>query len=76
LPQPTGDRPRQALGYPVFALEYEYEHDRAALASEGTGVHGLHSVCRNGEYHILMEDTFWRLWRRIPGITARAPDGP
>lgn len=58
---------RQPLGYPVFALEYE--PDRAALATEGTGIAGLHSVGRNGEFdHILMEDTFWRLRRRIPAI--------
>ena len=56
---------RQPLGYPVFALEYE--EDRAALASQGTGIEGLYSVGRNGEYdHILMEDIFWRLRRRIP----------
>ena len=62
---------RQPLGYPVFALEYET--DRAAFATTGTGIGGLHSVGRNGEYdHILMEDTFWRLRRRIPTIvTAR-----
>ena len=53
----------------MFALDYE--HDRAALATHGTGVRGLHSVGRNGEYdHILMEDTFWRLRRRIPTIIA------
>jgi len=58
---------RQPLGYPVFALDYE--PDRAALAAEGTGIAGLHSVGRNGEFdHILMEDTFWRLRRRIPAI--------
>ena len=55
---------RQPLGYPVFALEYE--DDRAALAGDGTGIGGLHSVGRNGEFdHILMEDTFWRLRRRV-----------
>ena len=58
---------RQPLGYPVFALEYE--PDRAALSEEGTGVGGFYSVGRNGEYdHILMEDIFWRLRRRMPAI--------
>ena len=58
---------RQPLGYPVFALDYE--PDRAALAADGTGISGLHSIGRNGEFdHILMEDTFWRLRRRIPEI--------
>ena len=61
---------RQPLGYPVFALEYE--HDRAALARDGTGIGGLLSVGRNGEFdHILMEDTFWRLRRRIPRLVER-----
>ena len=60
---------RQPLGYPVFALDYE--PDRAALATEGTGVTGLHSVGRNGEFdHILMEDIFWRIRRRAPRIAA------
>ena len=60
---------RQPLGYPVFALDYEA--DRAALAAHGTGVRGLYSVGRNGEFdHILMEDTFWRLRRRTPAIIA------
>lgn len=58
---------RQPLGYPVFALDYE--DDRADLATDGTGVEGLLSVGRNGEFdHILMEDTFWRLRRRLPRI--------
>ncbi|MEQ1699063.1 MAG: FAD-dependent oxidoreductase [Ilumatobacteraceae bacterium] len=58
---------RQALGYPVFAREYE--DDRASLAEHGTGIRGLHSVGRNGEFdHILMEDTYWRIRRRTPSI--------
>lgn len=66
---------RQPLGYPVFALEYEA--DRAALAADGPGVHGLHSVGRNGEYdHILMEDTYWRLRRRVPKIIQARTSGP
>ena len=61
---------RQPLGYPVFALDYEQE--RAALSTDGTGITGLYSVGRNGEFdHILMEDTFWRLRRRIPKIAQR-----
>lgn len=58
---------RQALGYPIFARDYE--DDRASLAEKGTGVRGLHSVGRNGEFdHILMEDTYWRIRRRTPSI--------
>lgn len=61
---------RQPLAYPVFALDYEA--DRADLAAQGTGIAGLHSVGRNGEFdHILMEDIFWRLRRRAPMIAAR-----
>ena len=68
---------RQPLGYPVFALDYEA--DRATFARDGTGVAGLYSVGRNGEFdHILMEDTLWRLRRRMPAIAAatraRTPD--
>ena len=51
----------------MFALDYEA--DRAQLAREGTGVAGLYSIGRNGEFdHILMEDTFWRLRRRMPAV--------
>ena len=43
-----------------------YEADRADLAAHGTGVDGLLSVGRNGEFdHILMEDIYWRTTRRI-----------
>ncbi|MGE3355822.1 MAG: hypothetical protein AB7O92_04320 [Acidimicrobiia bacterium] len=45
----------------------DYEEDRAAVATEGTGVRGLRSIGRNGEFdHILMEDTFRCLRRRGP----------
>ena len=61
---------RQPLGYPVFALDYE--PDRAALSRDGTGIDGLYSIGRNGEFdHILMEDTFWRQRRRTPAIVRR-----
>ncbi len=49
---------RIPVGYPVFAREYELA--RQTLAS-GTGVDGLVSVGRNGEFgHLLMEDVYWR----------------
>ncbi len=64
---------RQPLGYPVFALDYE--DDRADLAVNGTGVAGLYSSGRNGEFdHILMEDTFWRLRRLVPRIVSARLD--
>ncbi len=53
----------------VAALDYE--EGRAAVATEGTGVRGLRSIGRNGEFdHILMEDTFWRIRRRTPALLA------
>jgi protoporphyrinogen oxidase len=54
---------RLPIAYPVFRREYEA--DRLRLAT-GTGVDGLMSVGRNGEFdHILMEDVYWRTVRRI-----------
>jgi hypothetical protein len=54
---------RLKIAYPVFRREYEV--DRLRLAT-GTGVDGLMSVGRNGEFdHILMEDVYWRTVRRI-----------
>ena len=49
---------RSAVAYPVFLNDYE--QDRQALA-RSTGVEGLYSVGRNGEFaHWLMEDVYWR----------------
>ena len=51
------------IAYPVFLNEYEA--DRQSLV-EGTGVEGLLSIGRNGEFdHILMEDIFWRTRARV-----------
>lgn len=53
---------RTALAYPVFRNDYEVE--RRALA-RSTGVAGLYSIGRNGEFaHLLMEDVYWRTLRR------------
>lgn len=50
---------RTPVAYPVFDLAHE--HDRVALHDQGTGVDGLLSVGRNGEFdHLLMEDVYWR----------------
>jgi protoporphyrinogen oxidase len=53
---------RTPVAYPVFLTEYDAE--RRALA-HSTGVDGLYSVGRNGEFaHILMEDVYVRArWR-------------
>lgn len=46
------------IAYPVFAKEYEADRQRFASS---TGIEGLHSVGRNGEFsHIFMEDVYWR----------------
>ena len=53
---------RTPIAYPVFLKEYEDE--RVAL-THTTGVEGLYSIGRNGEFaHILMEDVYWRTMRR------------
>jgi oxygen-dependent protoporphyrinogen oxidase len=57
---------RTALAYPVFLAEYEADRRRF---EQGTGVEGLYSVGRNGEFaHILMEDVYWRTRRRLVGL--------
>lgn len=49
---------RVPLAYPIYELAYE--HTRQQF-SKSTGIHGLLSVGRNGEFaHILMEDVYWR----------------
>jgi protoporphyrinogen oxidase len=54
---------RTPIAYPMFLREYE--HTRREL-EQGTGVRGLLSIGRNGEFdHILMEDIYWRTLRRI-----------
>lgn len=59
---------RVPLAYPVFLNEYEPA--RREL-EESTGVEGLLSVGRNGEFaHILMEDVYWRTVRRVRELVA------
>jgi protoporphyrinogen oxidase len=54
---------RTKIAYPVFLLDY----DAARRDLErSTGVEGLVSIGRNGEFaHILMEDVYWRTRRRV-----------
>lgn len=55
---------RQPLGYPIFALDYEPA--RQSLEQHGTGIDGLLSIGRNGEFdHLLMEDIYWRTIRNV-----------
>ena len=57
---------RTPLAYPVFLTEYEADRRRF---ERGTGVEGLYSVGRNGEFaHILMEDVYWRTRRKLVGL--------
>lgn len=49
---------RVPLAYPIYHLNYEPARQKLA---QGTGIRGLISVGRNGEFaHILMEDVYWR----------------
>lgn len=49
---------RVPLAYPVFRASYENDLQKFAA---GTGIEGLISVGRNGEFkHLLMEDVYWR----------------
>jgi protoporphyrinogen oxidase len=57
---------RTQIAYPVFLSRYE--EDRLRFG-ESTGVNGLYSLGRNGEFaHILMEDVYWRTLRRTRSI--------
>ena len=57
---------RTPLAYPVYLSEYEADRRRF---EHGTGVDGLFSVGRNGEFaHILMEDVYWRTRRKLLGL--------
>ena len=54
---------RTPIAYPVFLRSYETE--RRAL-ERSTGIRGLYSIGRNGEFaHILMEDVYWRTRRKM-----------
>ena len=49
---------RSAIAYPVYLRAYEESRQRFMRS---TGVEGLVSVGRNGEFaHLLMEDVYWR----------------
>jgi protoporphyrinogen oxidase len=56
------------IAYPVFLNEYEAERQQFERT---TGVEGLYSVGRNGEFaHILIEDVYWRTLRKCHAISA------
>ncbi|MCI0677550.1 MAG: FAD-dependent oxidoreductase [Actinobacteria bacterium] len=59
---------RTPLAYPLFLNEYEADRRRF---SRGTGISGLYSIGRNGEFaHILMEDVYWRTKAKVRLLTA------
>lgn len=58
---------RTPIAYPIFLREYEADRQRFA---EGTGIDGLYSVGRNGEFmHIFMEDVYARTQRKMEELT-------
>lgn len=73
---------RLATAYPIFHLDYEAE--RLAW-QQGTGIDGLISVGRNGEFgHWLMEGVYWRTLAKVrrlmatprPATTLVTPQNP
>lgn len=64
----AGGTLRTPIAYPVFLQSYETARQRFA---EDTGVPGLYSIGRHGEFaHILMEDIYWRTLRRMNDVAA------
>ena len=54
---------RTPIAYPIFLNQYEEARQRLMRT---TGVGGLYSIGRNGEFaHILMEDVYWRARRAV-----------
>lgn len=59
---------RTPISYPVYLLKYE---DQRRSFSASTGVDGLYSIGRNGEFaHSLMEDVYWRSLRRMGDVAS------
>jgi protoporphyrinogen oxidase len=60
---------RTPIAYPVFLREYEPLRRRFEAS---TGVEGLVSIGRNGEFaHLLMEDVYWRTLRKMGDLVAQ-----
>ncbi len=59
---------RTPFAYPIFSQQYE---EKRQQLDTGTGVDGLSSVGRNGEFkHILMEDVYWRTRKKCCEVLA------
>lgn len=64
---------RTPISYPVYLAEYEEARQRF---SRSTGIEGLWSVGRNGEFaHMLMEDVYWKTLKRAEDVAAYVLDG-
>ncbi|MCC6493633.1 MAG: FAD-dependent oxidoreductase [Pirellulales bacterium] len=62
---------RTPIAYPIYRVDYEPARRRFA---GGTGIDGLYSIGRNGEFaHILMEDIYWRTLRKMNELIVRLP---
>jgi len=65
---------RTPIAYPIFLREYEEDRLRWQRT---TGVAGLVSVGRNGEFdHLLMEDVYWRTVRRVRRLASDLAAAP
>jgi protoporphyrinogen/coproporphyrinogen III oxidase len=65
---------RTPIAYPVFLKEYEATRRRFEVS---TGIRGLISIGRNGEFaHLLMEDVYWRTLRKMRALVAAESDRP
>jgi protoporphyrinogen/coproporphyrinogen III oxidase len=61
---------RTPIAYPVFLREYE---DLRQRAERSTGIEGLYSIGRNGEFaHIFMEDVYFRTLKKMRHVAERA----
>lgn len=65
---------RTPIAYPIFLREYEDERVRLETS---TGVEGLYSIGRNGEFaHIFMEDVYWRTLRKMRQLSVSLSKQP
>ncbi len=63
---------RTPIAYPVYLREYEEDRLRFEQSS---GVQGLLSIGRNGEFsHILLEDIYWRTLRKVGQLVRTLPE--
>lgn len=62
----AGGMLKTPFAYPVYLSRYE---QRRQAFARGTGVAGLYSIGRNGEFaHLLMEDIYWRTLKRMQHV--------